>query len=184
MSKAKQKGTGVETALVRYAGTFGMSAARRLALAGANDVGDVELIPAIGDRGSVIAECKYTSGTVHTRAWMRELETEVANAGAETGLLVVKHPGAGDHSVWRWLAMFTPDGFDSVCDHSDRGWVRMCPFGSVNQYVSSFIGSRSGCEGEVLSAMRRIDVRGTVVVAMPLAAAMKILVDAYPVLHP
>jgi hypothetical protein len=188
MSRAKEKGTSVETALVNYARHEGMLSARRVTLSGGKDKGDVELIPAMGGRRSVIAECKYTSSVVQSKSWMRELDTECVNADAETGVLVVKYPGAGEQSAWRWLAMFSVDHWDGLAAMSDG---RLCPSyrllhggQSVNTYVRELLSAPPAIIGGMNSLARFIEVRGLGVVTMPLKYALKALEMAYPVLHP
>lgn len=101
MSKAKDKGTAVETATVTYLRASGFPGARRLPLTGAMDKGDVE----ITNNPLVIAECKYAGNTVMHLPWTRELDVEVTHAGAAYGLLVVKTPGVGLGNPGRFLAL-------------------------------------------------------------------------------
>lgn len=100
MSKAKAMGTAVETAAVRWFEQNGFPEAERIALRGNADRGDIRLqkLP------TVIVECKRAQLGVQLTPWMRELAVEMANAGAETGMLVAKQRGAGDKTVCRWVA--------------------------------------------------------------------------------
>lgn len=107
MSRAKDWGTEVETASVRWLLDNGFKQAERLALAGAADRGDVRLqtLP------TVIAECKRAQRGVKLTPWMRELAVEMKNAGAETGLLIAKQKGVGDKNVARWVSAMWYDDF-------------------------------------------------------------------------
>lgn len=97
MSRAKDKGTWVETQSVRYLAVNGFPAARREVLAGSQDRGDLVLAPGL------IAECKWANRGLQLTAWRRELEKEVANAGARTGILIMKPEGAGTKAVHRFI---------------------------------------------------------------------------------
>lgn len=114
MNKSKAKGTSVETALVNYLKGAGFPNARRKPLTGALDQGDVDLTV----HPLIIAECKYASGKpgVKLTEWMRELDTEVTNAGAIFGLLVAKQSGAGDQSVGRWVTACTINHYGLISD--------------------------------------------------------------------
>lgn len=86
MSASKRKGTAWETAVVEFLRSRGAVHAERRALAGARDRGDVAGIP------GVVIECKAAK-RYELAEWVRELEAETVNAGAEWGFLVVKAPG-------------------------------------------------------------------------------------------
>lgn len=111
-NRAKGKGTWVETQTVRYARRVGFPESERLALAGANDRGDVRLTT----NPLVVVECKYAGGTagVKLKPWMDELAAEVDNAGAAFGLLVAKQKGYGETRVGEWFAACTMDHFAST----------------------------------------------------------------------
>lgn len=98
MSKAKQKGTAAETAVVRYLNEHGFPTAERRALAGVNDKGDVTGIPGL------VIEIK-AGARLEIPAWLRETADEIANARADHGILVIKPKGKGEKSVGEWWAI-------------------------------------------------------------------------------
>jgi Holliday junction resolvase len=86
VSKAKQKGTAAETALVRFLQGQGFPGAERRALGGGGageDLGDITGIPAL------CMEVK-NHATYKIPAWLKETEIERINAKADFGILVVK----------------------------------------------------------------------------------------------
>ena len=100
MSKAKQKGTAAETALVRFLQVQGFPGAERRALGGGGageDLGDITGIPAL------CMEVK-NHATYKIPAWLKETEIERQNAKADFGILVVKPNGIGMTSdkVGQW----------------------------------------------------------------------------------
>ena len=103
MSKAKQKGTAAETALVRFLQGQGFPNAERRALGGGGageDLGDITGIPAL------CMEVK-NHATYKIPAWIKETETERQNAKADFGILVVKPNGIGmtPDKVGKWWAI-------------------------------------------------------------------------------
>ena len=100
MSKAKQKGTAAETALVRFLQGQGFPNAERRALGGGSsgeDLGDITGIPAL------CMEVK-NQRSYKIPAWILESETERINARADFGILVVKPNGVGitPNKVGQW----------------------------------------------------------------------------------
>lgn len=92
---AKAKGTNFETEVVRFLESQGIPARRR-ARAGSKDNGDVE----IGDNRWTI-EAKATA-KIDIPQYLRELDVELENSGAEFGAVWVKRRGkssAGDGYV-------------------------------------------------------------------------------------
>lgn len=88
MSKAKQKGTAAESALVKFLLGQGFPGAERRALTSSNDQGDITGIPAL------CMEVK-NHATYKIPAWLKETEIERKNAKADFGILVVKPNGVG-----------------------------------------------------------------------------------------
>ena len=88
MSKAKQKGTAAESALVKFLEINGFPNAERRAMTGAFDQGDITGIPAL------CMEVK-NHATYKIPAWIKETEIERINAKADFGILVVKPNGVG-----------------------------------------------------------------------------------------
>ena len=100
MTASKDKGTRAETAVTRYCRGF-FPAAERRALHGRQDVGDILLAPGI------IIEVKagktaQTASLRKIRDWIAETQREVANAGADIGLLVTQRQGLGLGRVEDW----------------------------------------------------------------------------------
>jgi hypothetical protein len=97
MSKAKQKGTLAETAVVQYLKSFFPRAERR-PLYGVLDRGDISGVP------SVVIEIK-NQRTYKLPAWIAETEKERINAEATFGILIVKPNGVGVSNVKDWWAI-------------------------------------------------------------------------------
>lgn len=97
MSKAKQKGTSAESALVKYLQSQGFEDAKRIALAGTHDKGDVE-------SGKLIWEVK-NQRSYSIPAWLKETMTEKENASADFGLLAIKPNGIGLGNTGQWWAV-------------------------------------------------------------------------------
>ena len=88
MSVSKQKGTAWETACVRWLQSLGWQA-DRAPLRGTADQGDVTGLP------GVVIECKNAK-TIKLSEWLGELENEISNAHADTGVLLIKKRGKTD----------------------------------------------------------------------------------------
>lgn len=93
MSRAKQKGTAWETAIVRYLAENGATHTERRALKGNKDCGDIAGIP------GVVIEAKAATG-MRLAEWLDETEAERVNDGAAVGACWIKRrgktsPGAG-----------------------------------------------------------------------------------------
>lgn len=103
VNKPKAIGTAAETAVVRAARTRGFPLAERLALAGAQDLGDVRLTAFVHleVKGGHAAE---TASDAQIEAWMLETERELAHAGASAGALITKRPSVGPANADRWWA--------------------------------------------------------------------------------
>lgn len=85
----KQKGTAWETAVVRYLADHGLPA-RRKALTGNKDEGDIELIDVPG----IAIEAKNCKGQSLAQ-WVDEAVAEAVNAGARVGVVWHHRRGAG-----------------------------------------------------------------------------------------
>ena len=92
MSAARQKGTAAETAVVNYLRPEFPHVERR-ALNGNKDRGDVA-----GIIGTVleVKNCK----TLDLAGWVRELEVEMGNDGADFGAVVHKKRGTTNPADW------------------------------------------------------------------------------------
>lgn len=93
MSKSKQKGTAAETAVVNWLKEQGRKHVERRSLSGTNDRGDIAGIP------SVVIEVK-NHARMELAQWISELETEMKNDKAETGVVIHKKRGTTDVGEW------------------------------------------------------------------------------------
>ena len=100
MSKAKQKGTAAESALVKYLVEYGFPHAERRAMTGALDQGDVS-----GCVG-LVWEVKNHKA-YHIPAWIAETVEETKNAKADFGILAIKPNGVGLTNAGKWWAVMT-----------------------------------------------------------------------------
>ena len=92
MNPPKKKGTAFESALVAHIEAAGFPA-RRVALNGARDQGDLHIHDGAGDRW--VIEAKNRKGYDLPTA-MRQLAAEKENAGAMLGVAILKRNGVGD----------------------------------------------------------------------------------------
>lgn len=93
MSKAKQKGTAAETAVVNWLQSKGRKHVERRSLNGVNDRGDIAGIPC------VVIEVKNHK-RMELSAWLSELEVEMQNDKANTGVVIHKKTGTTDVGKW------------------------------------------------------------------------------------
>jgi Holliday junction resolvase len=93
MSKAKQKGTAAETAVVKYLKEHGFPYAERRALHGTVDKGDIT------GCGPIVFEVK-NHAKLDLAGWVKELEVEMDNATAATGSVIAKKRGTTDVGDW------------------------------------------------------------------------------------
>ena len=91
MSRAK--GTPAETKVVAYLRDNGWPAVERRALAGAKDKGDIAGVP------NVAVEVKRCE-RFQPAAWIKEANTEAANAGVEYGVAWFWIRGKGSPADW------------------------------------------------------------------------------------
>lgn len=88
MSRSKARGTAFETAIVNWLIDNGFEAARRIALAGSKDTGDIDT-----GRG-VNLEAKNCK-TITLAGWVEEAEQESRNANGRPVVTVIKRRGKG-----------------------------------------------------------------------------------------
>ncbi len=93
MSKAKQKGTAAETAVVNWLVSKGRSHVERRSLNGSNDRGDIAGLP------GVVIEVKNHK-EIKLSQWIKELEAEMHNDKADTGVIIHKKTGTTDVGMW------------------------------------------------------------------------------------
>lgn len=132
-NRLKDKGTRFETEVVRYLWKHGQPEARRAAMAGAHDQGDVHGI--WGDlpaswRG--IAECKayreWPTQPAVMAAFRAQTFAERTNAGATFALLVVKRPNRGVELAECWVTLHdlaAMRGHRQLSQEPDDVWVCM-----------------------------------------------------------
>ena len=93
MSKAKQKGTSAETAVVNWLKTEGWLYAERRALQGNLDKGDINM------GAPVVIEVKNCK-TITLSEWLKELKVEMDNAGVSVGSVIAKKRGTTNVGEW------------------------------------------------------------------------------------
>ena len=93
MSKAKQKGTAAETAVVMWLKAEGWVHAERRALSGNLDKGDINM------GAPVVIEVKDHK-TITLSEWMKELKVEMANANVTMGAVIAKKRGTMQVGDW------------------------------------------------------------------------------------
>jgi len=93
MSKAKQKGTAAETAVVKYLREHGFPYAERRALHGTADKGDIT------GCGPVVFEVK-NHAKLDLAGWIKELEAEMVNADVQVGAVIAKKRGTTNVGDW------------------------------------------------------------------------------------
>jgi Holliday junction resolvase len=93
VSKQKQKGTAAETAVVNWLKKQGRKQVERRSLNGTQDRGDIAGIPC------VVIEVKNHK-TMKLSEWMKELEVEMRNDKADTGVVIHKKTGTTDVGQW------------------------------------------------------------------------------------
>lgn len=106
MNKSKQKGTRAETKVVRYLEDHGFIA-RRQALAGSDDHGDIEAYAPGYENIKIIIEVKTGKQTANPnrtqiKEWCRQAKVEAENAGSEDAVLIVVryNRSLSDADVW------------------------------------------------------------------------------------
>lgn len=92
VSRSKSRGTRFESALVSWLQDNGFPDARREALHGNRDVGDIGGVTWRGQK--VVIEAKDCQQPRHAQ-WLDEAEAERANAGAEIAMVVAHRKGCG-----------------------------------------------------------------------------------------
>lgn len=93
MNKSKNKGTAAETAVLRHLTDSGFTA-RRIALKGSQDQGDIEIFGL-----PVIVEVKNCA-TSKLSEWVDESQKEKVNAGVPIGVVWHKRKGKGQPKDW------------------------------------------------------------------------------------
>src|SRR5699024_5165203 len=118
MSRPRDIGTRVETAIVKACQAAGFPYADRQPLRRNRDQGDIIVTPGviIEAKGGKAAE---TASDNLIAKWMDELDRAVCNANADIGILVTKRPGIGHGNAHRWWAHARLcDGIGSKCEET------------------------------------------------------------------
>jgi hypothetical protein len=102
------KGTGAETAVVKYLSEHGWPLAERRSLKGSQDRGDVTGMPGLA------VEVKYANAGIRMGTWLAETGVERLNAKADHGILVIKPFGMGDRNTALWLAVMVGADFNAL----------------------------------------------------------------------
>ena len=110
MSKAKQKGTAAETAVVNYLKSKGRAHIERRSLNGSNDRGDIAGIP------GVVIEVK-NHARMELSQWLSELEVEMRNDKASTGVVI--HKKKGTTEVGQWYATMPVDVWHNLIGEAE-----------------------------------------------------------------
>lgn len=98
VNRPKQRGTQAEGWVRDYAQQTYWPNARRLALAGNKDIGDLDLHPRI------MVEVKVADAGLDMGGWMRETDQQMYRKEAHYGVLVMKPKGYGEKKVSQFLA--------------------------------------------------------------------------------
>jgi hypothetical protein len=93
LSKAKQRGTAAETAVVNYLHSVGFESAERRTLSGANDKGDINLSE------HLVIEVKDHQ-RMELAGWLDEANREATNANAPYGVVWHKRARKGSPADW------------------------------------------------------------------------------------
>lgn len=100
MNKSKIKGTAAETAVVNWLIDKGRKHVERRALSGKDDRGDIAGLP------GVVIEVKNHK-EIKLSQWIKELEAEMHNDKADTGVII--HKKTGTTNVGQWYATMPVD---------------------------------------------------------------------------
>lgn len=103
MTRPRDIGTAVESAIRKVCREYGFPHAERNPLYGSRDQGDLVLTPGIiiEAKGGKQAE-NASDGRI--AEWMDELDHAVGNSNAQIGFLVTKRKGIGHDNAHRWWA--------------------------------------------------------------------------------
>jgi hypothetical protein len=108
----KRKGDAAERAVVAWLRSHGFTNAERAYGAGrADDTGDIDGLP------GVCIEVK-NHNKIEVAGFIGELEREMANSRAETGVVIVKR--RGDSDVDRWYAITTAAQWVQLMKDTER----------------------------------------------------------------
>jgi Holliday junction resolvase len=101
---SKQKGTSFETLIREYLVSKGFTSAKRTALSGAYDTGDINGIANTETGREVAVQCKNQK-KFNFSGWLDATVEQAERLDNAVPLLVVKRPGKGAHSLDDTYAM-------------------------------------------------------------------------------
>jgi hypothetical protein len=104
VNKPKRIGTAAESAVVKVLVANGFPQCERRALRGEHDAGDLTGTPGIcwSVKGGNMAR---QASDLDIERWLAELSTQVVNAKANVGVLVVQRKAVGEANAHRWWAI-------------------------------------------------------------------------------
>lgn len=109
-NKHKAKGTSFETLIKDYLVIKGFRGARRTALAGSGDTGDINgIVQKITNRPLCI-QCKNQKKW-NVSGWLNDTVDQAARLGSALPSLVIKRPGKGANSVGESYVVMRLDDF-------------------------------------------------------------------------
>jgi hypothetical protein len=113
VNRSKNIGTWAESRVVAYLQANDFPGAKRRALAGALDEGDILVCPdvIVEVKGGLKAE---SASDNQLKAWRAEMERERVNAKVHLAFLVVKRKGHGAAKVGGWMVI--PTESNSECE--------------------------------------------------------------------
>lgn len=145
-------GTHGESAVARTIRGLGFPHAERRALRGTLDAGDLTGTPGVAWSVKVGQQAKTASDNL-VATWLDELMGQVANAGADVGVLVLARRGIGELNAGRWWGVMPGHQYEQLCseDHhwrfGDRGPLRMHLAQACALLVYAGYGARTQIEG-------------------------------------
>lgn len=114
-SKARAKGTSFETLIKEYLWSKGFKKARRSALAGAEDTGDIHGLES--PNRPVCIQCK-NDRSFNFSGWLNDTVTQAERLGDALPVLVVKRQGKGAKSVGESYAVMRLDDLVSLLEEA------------------------------------------------------------------
>lgn len=130
LAAAKNRGRGAETWAVRLLRDTHWPSAERRRQTGARDQGDINC----GNKRLCI-EVKAGASPEFT-AFLREVEAERVNAGAEFGVVVYQPPGLGYKNVERWWGAMTTDTFNRLSKEAGQEAMGWCDLLEIHTWKS------------------------------------------------
>ena len=117
VNRPRQRGTEHETKCVRWFKRHGWVFAKRITQKGALDEGDISL----GDGIPIMVEAKNEK-TITVGTYIREMDAQIENALAESGVVIIKRRGTTD--VGKYYALTTVDHWNELALTVYKGRIR------------------------------------------------------------